>query len=214
MKFLPSLLSILPALALCACQSAFLTDLITPPGERLFWDDFSAQTGNWPQASGAQGALGYADGAYRLTVQAPGYDLWAVSGHAYRDVQVEADALRLAGPDDNRFGLICRHRDDANFYIFVISSDGYYAIGKVRDGAASLLGQEMMAYSPFIVPGDGPNRLRFDCIGPALTGYVNGQMIAVASDPDFARGDAGLIAGAFETPGVEVAFDNFVVTKP
>ncbi len=124
------------------------------------------------------------------------------------------DATRLAGPVDNRFGLICRFQDMDNYYFFIISSDGYYAIGKIKNGAASLLGQEMMAYSAAIVQGSGPNRLRFDCIGNTLTGTVNGQAVAITNDADFSGGDAGLITGAFDETGVEVSFDNFMVYKP
>ena len=79
---------------------------------------------------------------------------------------------------------------------------------------AILFGQQMMAYSDLIVKGDGPNHLRFDCIGNTLAGYVNGMPIANASDTDFSGGDAGLIAGAFSEGGVEISFDNFKVIKP
>ena len=200
-------------ISLTACQTSLVSDL-THPGGRLFWDDFSDPSGNWPQASGPDGSLGYADGAYRMTVQLPNYDLWAFSGHTYRDVQVEADAVRLAGPLENLFGLACRSQASENFYFFIISSDGYYAIGKIKNGTASLLGQEMMAYSAAIQQGNGPNHLRFDCIGQSLTGSVNDQPVASTNDPDFSSGDAGLLAGAFAEPGVDVSFDNFVVIKP
>ena len=81
-------------------------------------------------------------------------------------------------------------------------------------GRTSLLGQVMMAYSPVVVQGAGSNHIRFDCISGALTGYVNGQALASASDSDFHNGDVGLIAGAFDTGGVKIAFTNFIVRKP
>jgi hypothetical protein len=127
---------------------------------------------------------------------------------------VEVDATRLSGPVYNRFGLTCRFQDINDFYFFVISSDGYYAIGKIKNGATSLIGQEMMAYNSIIQQGGGANHLRFDCIGNTLRGYVNGQAIAITEDADFSGGDAGLISGAFDEGSVEVGFDNFVVYKP
>jgi hypothetical protein len=199
---------------LSGCQSSLITDLAARPGEKLFWDDFSDSSGNWPQVSGPNGSLGIANGAYRLQVLSAQYEVLAASGHAFRDVQVEADATRLAGPVENLFGLICRSSDSDNFYFFAISSDGYYALGKIKNAKASLLGQEMMAYSAAIFQDDGPNHLRFDCVGQTLTGYVNGQVVAINDDADFSSGDVGLVAGAFDTPGVDVAFDNFIVYKP
>jgi len=199
---------------LTACQSAFITDLVTQSGQALYHDDFSDPTDGWPEASDAVGSLGYSQGAYRVVVNSAGYDLWAVSRQTYRDVQVEVDTARLAGTSDNRFGLICRYQDAENFYVFIISSDGYYATAIIQNGTSSLLGQEMMAYNAAIIHGDGPNHIRFDCIGNALTGYVNGQQVAVVNDSTFSTGDAGLLAGAFDKSGVEIGFDNFMVIKP
>ncbi len=51
-----------------------------------------------------------------------------------------------------------------DFYFFAVSSDGYYAIGKIKEGVTTLLGQEMMAYNVSIQQGVEPNLLRFDCI--------------------------------------------------
>lgn len=206
--------TVLLLLFVSACQSALLTDLAAAPGDRLYWDDFSDTSGSWPEYSQAEGTTGYADGAYRMEVVSPGYQMWAVSGQAYRDVQVEVDAIWLAGPLANLYGLVCRYQDEGNFYFFIISSDGYYAIGETRGGRASLLGQEMMAYNAAILQGEASNHLRFDCIGSTLTGFINGQMVAITEGPAFRDGDAGLMAGSFDEGGVEVRFDNFVVYKP
>jgi hypothetical protein len=206
--------SLFLVICLAACQSSLIAELVTRSGQPLFHDDFSDPSSGWPQAVSANGTLEYTDGAYRMLVQSTGYDLLAVSRRAYRDAQIEVDATRLEGPKDNRFGLICRFINIDNFYDFFISSDGYYAIGKIKDGAASLLGQAMMVYSAAIVQDGSPNHLRFDCVGNTLSGYVNGQVVATTSDADFSDGASGLIAGAFDESGVEVSFDNFVVVKP
>jgi hypothetical protein len=206
--------SFILVILLTACQSAFLTDLMTQSGQALYHDDFSDPTDGWPVGSDEIGSLEYSQGAYRVLVKSAGYDLWAVSRQTYGDVQVEVDTARLAGTSDNRFGLICRYQDVSNFYVFIISSDGYYAIALIRNGTSSLLGQEMMAYNAAIIHGDGPNHIRFDCIGNALTGYVNGQQVAVVNDSTYSTGDAGLLAGAFDEGGVDISFDNFMVIKP
>jgi len=199
---------------LTACQSTLIAELVTQSGQALYHDDFSDPTSGWPQTTSTNGTLGYSEGGYQILVKSPGYDFWAVSGQPYGDVQIEADATRLAGPVYNRFGLICHYQDKDNSYVFIISSDGYYAIGKIKNGAISLLGQKMMAYSGVIQQGSGANHLRFDCIGSSLKGYVNGQAIAITEDADFSGGDAGLITGAFDEGGVEVKFEHFVVYKP
>jgi hypothetical protein len=199
---------------LSACQTSLISDLAARPGGRIFWDDFSDASGNWPQVSDPNGSMGIDNGTYRIQVLLPHYDILAVPGHAFTDVQVEADAAQLAGPMQDLFGVVCRSSNSANFYFFAISSDGYYALGKIKNGKASLLGQEIMVYNSAIIQGGGPNHLRFDCLNETLKGYVNGQIIAISNDADFPSGDVGLVAGALDMPGVEVAFDNFVVYKP
>ncbi len=211
MKSIPYLILLL---LLSACRSTFVTDLTARPGQILYFDNFSDPASGWMHSAATQGSMDYDGGTYRMTVATPDYDIWAVSGQNYRDVRVEADVTRLAGPDSNRFGLICRYDGAEDFYFFIVSSDGYFAIGKSAQGFRSLLDQEMMSYSPAIFTGSGPNHLRFDCIDSTLTAYVNAQAIAITHDPDFTDGDAGVIAGAFDQPNVDMAFDNFVVYQP
>jgi hypothetical protein len=43
---------------------------------------------------------------------------------------------------------------------------------------------------------------------------VNGIQLFEVTDSDFSSGDVGVIAGAYDTPGVEILFDNFAVLKP
>jgi pectate lyase len=199
---------------LTACQSSWLTALVAQPGQPIFHDDFSDPGSGWPRMSSTNGFMGYDGGSFKMMVQAPQYDLQAVTGKTYRDAQIEVDATLKSGPVYNRFGLICRYQDMNAFYFFAVSSDGYYAIGKLFNGVTSLLGQEMMAYSALILKGNNTNHLRFDCVGNTLKGYVNGQILAIAQDTDFSSGDAGLMSGSFDEGGVEMNFDNFVVIKP
>jgi hypothetical protein len=201
------------ALLLSACRSDLITDMVAAPGDKLFWDDFSDTSGNWPLVSGPNGSSSIANGVYQFQVLSAQHEILATPEHIFRDVRVEADAARLAGPVQNLFGLVCRSGNSENFYFFAISSDGYFGLGKVKNARVALLGQEMMAYSSAILQGN-PNHLRFDCIGESLTGYANGQVIATGKDADFSSGEVGLIAGALDRPGVAVAFDNFVVYKP
>jgi hypothetical protein len=198
---------------LSGCRSSLITDMVTQPGERLFWDDFSDNSGNWPQVSGPTGSAGIANGAYRFQVLSTQHEILATPRYTFWDVQVEADASRLAGPAKNLFGLVCRSSNSENFYFFAISSDGYFGLGKVRNASVTLLGQAMMAFSPAILQ-ENTNHLRFDCIGNTLKGIVNGQVIAASKDADFSSGEVGLLAGAPDAAGVDVSFDNFVVYKP
>ena len=214
MKLTRNILILITILLLSACRSSWLAEWMTESGEVLFQDDFSTTEGSWSKAENPEGVLDYYRTAFRITVNLPDYDFWTTPGLNFRDVHLEVDAGRLSGADDNRYGLVCRYQDAQNFYFFIISSDGYYAIGKVEEGVRSLLGQEMMAFHPSINLGMSPNHLRADCIGDTLSLYVNDQPVAVARDTGFSSGDVGLLAGSFDQAGVEILFDNFKVIKP
>jgi hypothetical protein len=199
---------------LSACQSSSLKYLTTEKGDIIFEDDFSNPPGEWPVYTTTDAASAFTDGKFILWITSPSFTSWAIAGPTFTDVQVEVEASRLGGPLPNMYGLTCRAQEKGDFYFFIISSDGYYAIGMAQGGDTSLLGQDMMAFNPAILQDDGSNHLRFDCIDTTLTGYVNGQMVAVTGDGSFTSGYTGVIAGSFDQGGVVVSFDNFIVYKP
>lgn len=202
------------AFLLSACLPAAPISPTIPPAGQGFQDDFSSTTGGWLVSSSPVGETNYYQGTFRITVTTAQYDLWTLSGRVYRDVRLEVDAGRLSGPFDNRFGLICRYRDPYNFYFFIISSDGYYGVGKVTGGNRLLFGGQAMTVSPAILTGVAPNHLGFDCLGDLLIASVNGQEIARFQDGDHAEGDVGLLAGTFDQIGVDIIFDNFSAVVP
>jgi hypothetical protein len=213
MKRLTCLLFIFLVIAL-ACNTAQIGENIAPSGGILYQDNFSDPKSGWGRLDGEAGVAGYSNGAYQIYVKAPNVNLWAHAGMDFSTVRMEVTAMAADGPQENRMGLICRRKDDANFYYFVISADGYFGIGKVRDGKWTLLNGDQMQPNTAIQSGTKINHLRADCIGSSLILYVNDQLVGSVMDADFASGDVGLLAGSFDVPGVDVYFDNFVVLKP
>jgi hypothetical protein len=125
------------------------------------------------------------------------------------------DARKIAGPDENDFGVICRYKDEQNFYFFTVGSDGYYAISKIINGEESFVGMDQMQFNDTAIQlGDGANHLTAECVSDRLTLSVNGTVLADVKDADLTAGDVGLIAGTYEMMGVDILFDNFVVTRP
>jgi len=215
MKPLHLLPVLLFLLVLSACAPAAATATVIPaasPGTVLYQEEFDNNTSGWDRVSNETGIMDYDGGGYRMLIQKPDYNMWSTPEKSFGDVRVEADVVRLSGPEENRSGLICRYRN-GDFYFFVISNDGYYALGKFIGGQTVLLGQTQMQPTTFINK-DAVNHLRADCVGNTLTFYINNNQVASAQDGDFASGDAGLLAGAFSQPGVDVLFDHFVVTQP
>lgn len=206
-------------LASLACQAA-ITNSNTPTeapdlsSNVLFQDDFSNSSSGWDRVDEAGGLTDYADGVYRMVVNEENSDIWANPGLNFNDVHIEVDATKVGGDDNNDFGLICRYMDTENFYFMIISSDGYYGIGKVVAGDQQLIGSDSMPPSNEINQGNAANHLRADCVGNKLALYVNGELLAEHEDSQFSSGDVGLMAGSFDVAGTEIHFDNFVVLQP
>ena len=183
------------------------------PGRIIFQDDFSDSSSGWNRAATLSGVSDYDDGVYRIIVNEAFTDIWSMPSLDQNDVRVEVVAIKVGGERNNRFGIVCRANGD-DFYTFMISSDGYYGIGKVQGLEHTLIGMPAMQPSEAIHPGTALNQIRADCIGETLTLYVNGQMVAQVQDAALSSGEIGLIAGTYDTPGTDILFDNFVVREP
>ena len=203
-------------LAACGGAPASQTQIpaaALPSGSVLFQDDFAQPTTGWDRLLVTEGVMDYYSGGYRVLVNALQTNFWATPRRSFTDVRVEVDTGKLAGPDENRIGILCRY-NGKDYYFFIITSDGFYGMGLFKDNQATLLGQSEMLSSPNINKGIAVNHLRADCTGSTLTFYVNGFQVAQVQDVTLQSGDIGLLAGTFGEPGVDVIFDNFVVLQP
>jgi len=186
----------------------------TNSGDLLFQDGFNDPSSGWDQVRSQEGLTDYENDRYRIHVNATNADYWSNPGLYFMNVQIEVDAGNNGGPDDNDYGVLCRYQNTENFYFLIISSDGYYGIGIVEGGEQRLLDPPQMYQSNSIHTGLGANHIKVICDGPRLALTVNGEFIAEAYDSTFIDGDVGLIVGSFDIPGVDIWFDNFMVTIP
>ncbi len=217
------LLLVIAALAFTAlaCQAtspsgnATSPDAASPKAEILFDDNFSDSNSGWDDIEDEEGITGYRDGGYRILINKTDWYFWSTPGKNFTDVVIDVEATKTSGPDNNEYGIICRYKDENNFYIFSISSDGYYGISKFLNGDQSGVGMDDMQFNDKVVKlGSATNKLRATCNSDSLKLEVNGEVLADVKDTDLTSGDVGLIASTFDEVGVNILFDNFVVTKP
>lgn len=191
------------------------TGTSTPPPEPttepeiILEDEFAGSGSGWSSTEQENYSFGYSGGAYRFFVDLFNADIWSVRGEGYEDVRVEVDVEQIAGPEESYYGLICRFQDGANYYAFVVHGAGQARIFVKAGGVSTDLGEADE------LPGTGGDRrLRADCIDDELTLYVDGREAVQAQDDTFAAGAVGVLAGTGQTPGLEMAFDNFLLAQP
>ncbi|MCX6054043.1 MAG: hypothetical protein NTZ74_03845 [Chloroflexi bacterium] len=209
---------LLLSLLLSACSAL---DLLKPvaksvaPGTLFFQDDFSVTPNGWGTMGRSGGEIGFEYDGLTIQVNTSNFMFWTVNGENYRDARIEVDAVLLEGPADDNFGILCRFKDNKNFYGFVISHDGYYGIFKMLDGKFSLASPDsMLEYSDVIRQGGIVNHLAVVCNRETLSLSVNDTLLSQVQDPSFKDGQIGLVASAYEFSGVKVLFDNLEVYQP
>ena len=181
----------------------------------LFEDDFSDSSSGWDNFEDEDGITGYREEGYQILIKKSDWYFWSTPGLNLADVIIDVDTFMHGGPENNEFGVICRYLNNENFYIFSISSDGFYGISKFVNGVQSGVGLDEMQFDDSTINlGAASNHIRASCIGENLTLEVNGRLLAGFKDSDLTLGDVGLIASTFNEAGTDIIFDNFVVTQP
>ncbi len=153
----------------------------------------------------------------RISNSLPGEFAWANADRSFDDLIINVQARQVSGPDDNAYGVICRYQNEENFYVFLISGDGHYAIGKYQSGSPQvqyLTGEGQYVFSEAINQGAAQNDIRASCIGNELSLAVNGIPLETATDPTFVTGDIGLGASSFRPGSAVIEFDSIRVIAP
>jgi hypothetical protein len=200
-----------------ACTGLAACQLLNPavkPGDVLFQDDFSLTDSGWDRYADDVYVADYVNGAYQMKVQATNMLVWSLPHIDFQDVLIRVEGVRMAGPSNNVYGVLCRYRDPENFIFFMIASDGYAGIGQYSEGQKELLNHETLLPTDAITDIDEVNLIQAACIGEDLTLWVNGEFVAFTRVPDLSHGDVGLIVGTYDEGGVEIQFDNFSTLMP
>lgn len=205
-------------LVMSACSLADAGPDACDGAEILFQDDFNGDLDcGWALYNQGGAVVEIEEGVFRISSSQPGQIWWSNPGRNFDDVIMTVEARQMSGPDDNAYGMICRYQSEENFYVFLISGDGYFAIGKYQSGSNQVVylsGDGQYQYSDAINQGVATNLIRVSCVGDELSLAVNGLPLASVSDPTFVTGDLGLAVSAFELGTAVVEFDDLLVTSP
>ncbi len=203
-------------LLVAACQESG-PDPCTPAGT-LFADDFSGeQDCGWVLYDSGGASAKIEGGSMVLTTNQPGQIWWTNPGREFRDTVITVRTQVVSGPDDNAYGVLCRYRDNNNYYLFLISGDGFYAIGRYTSGSNQvtyLTGGGEYAPSEIINQGNGQNQLRVTCADNRLALSVNGIELDAITDNAFVQGDIGLATSTFQPGTLQVRFNDLEVVSP
>lgn len=187
-------------------------DITLPQGRVvLYQDQFSDMDSGWPHDKDEGGFVGYKNSEYVVEVDLENYLYWGVPDETFSDLILTVDTRVVTPAEDAEFGVICRLRDNENFYGMSLTSEGWYSIWKLEDDEFTMLldwdySRDIPQYDAFTITAA--------CISNQLTLAVDSIVLGQVIDYTFSRGDIGLFAGTWEVAGLSVAFDNLVVHSP
>lgn len=217
------------------------------PGKVAYVAAFDGLNEDWEQYDGRLAAQILPEGVLRLDVGNVESGPFSVARQHFGDFDLRVETKAVSGPVNNGFGLIFRLQNhdintsqaDDSYYLFLISSDGYYQVRRVLGEDQT----EMSTWipSPVINQGLGvTNYLRVVAQGDKFAFYINGQQMSLCipdnpegrstvdrsgqcvqgtmqptlADSSLSSGQLGVVATTLNESDVVVDFDNLVVYGP
>lgn len=180
----------------------------------LFSDLLSSDDGTWPTGDLGGGTTAFANSTYRITIpnSSQYQEVYPNTFTPPFDSSTQVDSTFVSGPDSSLTGVICRSGSDG-YLAFQVAPVGYYSVVRATGNNDYLVD---WSQSSAIKTGAGQmNTIRLDCVGDTINGYVNGTLIAQATDTVLPAGDSGFGAvSASNAGGTVYDFANFVVSYP
>ena len=204
--------------------------------------DGTTYTGDWSQSTQSGGSITTDDDQLNLTfvefVTARNL-LRSTTPYLFRDFDYRVQAAANAGPLNNSYGVVFRQQDDATYYLFYVSSDGFYSVW--RETPAGRIALSTWIPSEAINQGVNgeTNTLRVVAQGDTFRFFINTEpvMLCVPDDPGgestyslgecvggtmqetltdatIPYGALGVVIETLEDGGMSAAFDSAVVLGP
>jgi hypothetical protein len=195
-------------------------------GPLMFTDDFGPKRGDliWPITTDDPTIYRNIENSVyhlRLTRPATALDTVFDPDHQYGDhYRYDADiTITTASQPDTGTGLIFRHVDERNYYVFGVNGQGAVSIWLLANGNWTELRRQAVNWTPFdgAKPAGQPNHLTLYDLGTRIVAMVNNQVaIDLNTQPVISSGAIGIYLATTSSqkvpnPLAEATIDNFSV---
>jgi hypothetical protein len=213
-------------------------------GEVLYATSFDAFTEDWNLFSGRQEAQ-IAEGVLSLASEFSTDPFYSATRQYFTDFDASIEIAATGGALNNAYGLIfrlepnnLRDSTDDRYYLFLISSDGYYRVTRVNGFERKVLSNWIS--TPIIRAGlNAVNTIRVVARGSIFQFYINaqrvplcvpddpnaestyfggqcrdGQMLDRLLDETSASGQIGVVIFPQDTAFTSISADNLIVLAP
>ncbi|MDT0531477.1 right-handed parallel beta-helix repeat-containing protein [Micromonospora sp. DSM 115977] len=160
----------------------------TAHADTLFSDDFSdGNSSGWTASGGSWSVTG--DSARALRQGGTSSDARSLAGtSSWTDYSVQATVRPTAFNGSNRFvALLARVQSSTSYYYLALRSNNTVELKRLSGGSATTLDTAALS-----VDTGTTYTVRLDVAGGSLKGYVNGALLAEATDTSYANGRIGV----------------------
>jgi len=183
-------------------------------GYAIFDDDFASAGFDWGEEDWGSFGSHYVDGEYAIWVTSSDFwqGMYAPFDPPRGDLIIEATAYESSLGQDGAYGILWG-LDWGTFYLFEVSSDGYYHVAHKQDGEWQ---SDPVAWTPSadVLMGGAPNALRLDLVGGQAFLTVNGATVDSFWPNDWASFQVGIGGTAYQYVPFEARFVRFTVSAP
>ncbi len=200
-------------------ESFVVGDPSVPQDRLLMSDNFTDPSSGWGTAQIGDSSIRYGNGRYILTAVGD-VPVWGTSGKDMANGVAEIQARLTNVPSnvnadsgwDNYgyVGMVARWQDRDNYYVFMVSPNGQYAIYHLLNSNLEWDTHWTQAPSDVVPLGLHLRTLRLTADGPVLRFYVGGRLTGVVPQAIWDHGQIGVIAGPMTGNNkVTASFQNF-----
>jgi len=180
----------------------------------VFDDDFWSTGFDWGEEDWGSFGSNYVNGEYAIWVS--DNDFWQgmyapldpVSG----DLSIETTAYESSFGQDGAYGILWG-LDWGTFYLFEVSSDGYYHVAHRQDGEWQT-DPVPWTQSADVLTGGNPNTVRLDLLDGQAYLTVNGTTVDSFWPTDWTSFLVGIGGTAYQYVPFEARFSRFTVSVP
>lgn len=182
----------------------------------LFADQFvPGETGRWRIEGDAIAGSSLQNGRLVIAVdEAETVHYATLDNEFFTDFVLDVETTLVSGNPENSFGVLFRMTDTQQFYRFELTGNGLYTVERRDGGTRESLTQGWLDSTDLVQGIGAVNRIQIRAVGDLLTFTINDMVATEVTDGTYAQGQIALDAGSFSRPGIEVAFDNLVITRP
>ena len=110
---------------------------------------------------------------------------------------------------DFEYGVFFRDSDEGVYY-FVVGLDEFYVAASTDDEEINLV----EPVSLDVLADREPYKLTIEAIGPSLSFFVDGDLVATVEDDTAETGALGFFLDVLEEGDAEMELDNFLIETP